>query len=240
MEEIKLKLRHDLPFNNISRDFPGAKIFRWCNSYVDYLEFAERGLDKNGIRKEVEKFAEGIGSRIVFSSEKKDYLTLMIICKCSLGNSTLRMAESMDCIVETPVIYEDNYEYLKVISVRNSYFSKFYNRLSSFSEIEILNKSAIHSEDLRNTWTISLSELFHNLSQKQINLASDAVSRGYFDIPKKVSIEELAESNSISKSTMQEHLSKAESKIFRSIESYLRLYETYLEAQEKANDDIPQ
>ena len=92
MEEIKLKLRHDLPFNNISRDFPGAKIFRWCNSYVDYLEFAERGLDKNGVREEVERFAEGIGSRIVFSSEKKDYLTLMIVCKCSLGNSTLRMA----------------------------------------------------------------------------------------------------------------------------------------------------
>ena len=83
-------------------------------------------------------------------------------------------------------------------------------------------------------------KLFHNLSQKQINLASDAVSRGYFDIPKKISIEELAESNSISKSTLQEHLSKAESKIFRSIESYLRLYETYLEAQEKASDDIQQ
>jgi hypothetical protein len=37
---------------------------------------------------------------------------------------------------------------------------------------------------------------------------------------------------------MQEHLSKAESKIFRSIESYLRLYETYLEAQEKAGNNI--
>lgn len=238
MEEIKLKLRHNLPFNDISREFPSAKIFRWCNSYVDYLEFAERGLDKDGIKKEVEKFAEGIGSKIVFSSEKKDYLTIMIVCKCSYSNSTLRMAESMDCIVEAPVVYENNYEYLKIISVRYSYFRKLYNKLSSFSEIEILNKSVINFQDLRNTWTISLSEIFNNLSQKQINIASDAVSKGYFDIPKKISIEELAEANSISKSTMQEHLSKAESKIFRSIESYLRLYETYLEAQEQASDNI--
>lgn len=233
MEEILLKLSHDFPFSNISAKFPNDRIMRWCNSYVDYLEFTGKNLDVKRILEEITDFANSVGSRVIFTSGSEKYLSVMISCRCSIDNSTVRITESTDCVIKNPVIYEGGYEYLGFVSIRPENFTNLYDRLSRFSVIDIRRRKTVDPQDLRNLWTISLSDLFSGMTEKQIEILSDAVSHGYFDIPKKAAIEFFAEKYGLSKSTLQEHLSKAESRLMHSMGSYLHLYETYLEKASK-------
>lgn len=228
MEEILLELSHELPFTNISSEFPDTRILRWCNSYADYLEFTGRKLDEEKIVARMTEFAESIGSRVIFHSGNDRYISVMVSCRCSIQNSTVRITESMDCVVKNPVVYEGSHEYLGFVSIRPEDFRKLYGRLSEFSDIEIKVRKAINPEDFRNLWTISLSELFSGMTDKQAGILSDAISHGYFDIPKRMMIDSLAQKHGISKSTMQEHLSKAESRLMHSMDSYLHLYREYM------------
>lgn len=57
----------------------------------------------------------------------------------------------------------------------------------------------------------------NNLTNKQRDMLKIAFDCGYFEIPKKISLEKLAKKIGISKSTLNVHLNKAERAIIRSI-----------------------
>lgn len=63
---------------------------------------------------------------------------------------------------------------------------------------------------------VSITSILPNLSKKQYNTFNFAISKGYYDFPRKISMKELAKLQRISYSTFQEHLKRAESKIIPS------------------------
>lgn len=228
MDEINLEMSHDLPMNNVSKEFPNIKIFRWCNSFVDYLEFHGDRIGGLALINFMKVFTEKIHSEIVYSSVRTNTVTVMIACRCSVINSTARMVESENCLWRAPVTYENGKELLTVYSPDSNMFQHLYNKLEQVASVKIVGKKIVKSEDLRETWMLSLSDLFSGMTDRQERYLAEAISSGYFDIPKKVSIEKLASNNGVSKSTMQEHLSKAETRIFKALEPYLRLYHGYM------------
>jgi predicted DNA binding protein len=64
---------------------------------------------------------------------------------------------------------------------------------------------------------INFTRLFPELSKNQKKAMELAISRGYYEYPKKIKMEELAKIMGISYSTFQEHLKKAESNILPEI-----------------------
>lgn len=232
MEEMRLKLRHNLPFEPVSIKFPDVKIFRWCNSYTDYLEIHGEHLDETQWKENIYSFAENLGSKVMSLLWGHDYVTVMLSCKCSLKNSTIRMAESVGCMIRPPVIYENAYELLDVVCMDSEKATQIFNIFSRVAEIEVMSKKTVLENDLRSLWNVQMSEIFSNLTEKQLRYFSDALSSGYFDIPKRVKIEQLAKLNDITTATMQEHLSKAESKILNSLDVYLKFFHRYISTNE--------
>ena len=231
MEEITLGLRHNLPFSNVSSLFPDSRIFRWCNSYVDYLEIYDRNLDFERFLNEMTEFSESLKSTVVFSSKHKDYGSIMIRCRCSVSNSTVKIAESFGCMVRSPVIYESAVEKITFISMEPEVPSRLFEKYMTIGSIELMEKKKLVSDDLRDVWAISLSDLFSGMSKTQLEILNEAVSRGYYEIPKRTHIENLSSTRGISQSTLQEHLNKAQSRIMKSMEPYLMLYSKYMEAR---------
>ena len=231
MEEITLGLKHNLPFSNVASLFPGSRIFRWCNSYVDYLEIYDRNLDFEKFLNEMTEFSESLKSTVVFSSKHRDYGSIMIRCRCSISNSTVKIAESFGCMVRSPVIYENAMEKLTFVSMEPDVPSKLFDKYTTFATIDLMEKKKLLSDDLRDVWAISLSDLFSGISGKQLEILNEAVSRGYYEIPKRTHIEDLSSTRGISQSTLQEHLNKAQSRIMKSMEPYLMLYSKYIEAR---------
>ncbi len=64
---------------------------------------------------------------------------------------------------------------------------------------------------------ISITRLLPELTKKQKNALGIAINNGYYDYPKKINMEKLAEIMGISYSTYQAHLKKAEGKIIPSV-----------------------
>ena len=236
MEEITVELRHNLPFSNVASLFPGSRIFRWCNSYVDYLEIYERNLDYEKFLNEMTEFSESLKSTVVFSSRHRDYGSIMIRCRCSVFNSTVKIAESHGCMVRSPVIYENSVEKITFISMEPEVPSKLFAKYMTIASIELIEKKKLLSDDLRDVWAISLSDLFSGMSKKQLEVLNDAVSMGYYEIPKRTHVEDLSSTRGISPSTLQEHLNKAQSRIMKSMEPYLMLYSKYIEARNPEKD----
>ena len=225
MDEILLRMRHDLPFNNVASAFPEVRIYRWCNSMVDYLEFEAADLAALGrLRDELPGVVASLHSEVLYRAESEGRLDIMVRCRCTPHNSTVRMTEGENCLWTPPVVYEAGQEQLTVLAPEPSSFRALYRKLRRVADVEILKKASVSPDILRDSYTISLSSLFEGLTARQLGVLLRAIERGYFAIPKRSSLEGLARSESIGESTLQEHLSKAEARVIEALAPYLRLY----------------
>jgi predicted DNA binding protein len=227
MEEIILRMKHTLPFNNLSIAYPDASISRWCNSMVDYLEIGSPdGAVLNDIREGLPAVVSELHSELIYESLSTGRLSVMVKCRCSPLNSTARMAEESDCLWKAPVTYAGGMESIIVVALEGNSFRRLYAKLEKIAEVDILSRTTVATDALRDSYTLSLSTLFQGLTRKQLEHFSRAVASGYFDVPKKSSIERLARSAALGESALQEHISKAESKIVYALYPYISLYLT--------------
>lgn len=224
MEEVEVKLRNDTPFCILSTEFPGLRIYRWCSSVIDYVELFGEENDVRRADKRLKEVTADLHSRVVSSTSESEHAATAISCRCTIGNSTIRIAESMNLLWEGPAIYEGGYEFLKLISFSPDDLTRFFNHALENGEAEITRKRQIQPDTLREIYTLSLSDILGDLSQKQLSYMRDAISMGMFSSPRRIMVEDLARMHGISKSTMQEHLNKARNKLIVAMEPYLNLY----------------
>ncbi len=224
MEEVELRFVNQSLFCQFSKEFPDITIFRWCSSVVDYVEFY--GNDK--VVKEaygrLRQVTADINSEIVTSGNLDNHLSTGISCRCTTNNSTIRLAESMNLLWEAPAVYSGGEEKLRLISFASGDLDEFFREASLEGEVEILRKRKIEPDSLRDVYSISLRDLFSDLSIKQVQYLREAITKGFFSTPRRMRVEEMARSHGLSKSTMQEHLNKARNKLIQAIEPYLSLY----------------
>lgn len=88
-----------------------------------------------------------------------------------------------------------------------------------YADVKLKKKRYISPEDavslsaFRTSGFFDLQSAKEILAPKQIEVFQKAVDYGYYEVPKKISIEELAEKLGTSPSTVAEHLRKAEAKL---------------------------
>ncbi len=224
MEEVELRFVNSTLFCQFSKEFPDITIFRWCSSIVDYVEFYGKDSDVREASERLKQITENINSTVVASGNLDNHLSTGISCRCTTNNSTIRLAESMNLLWEAPAVYSRGEERLRLISFASGDLDEFFREASLEGEVEILRKRKIEPDSLRDVYSISLRDLFSDLSIKQVQYLREAISKGFFSTPRRMRVEEMARSHGLSKSTMQEHLNKARNKLIQAIEPYLSLY----------------
>ncbi len=224
MEEIKIHLNNDLPFCKLSKLFPGVKFYRWCNSTVDYVEFYGEENDMKKVEDYLPEVEKALSTNIVYKSMNKNRMAIMLSCRCNIHNSTIRMAESKNLLWRAPVFYENGGEDLTVISPTSESINSLFRDFTDIGNAEISMKRSIDPELVRDVYTLSISDLFSGMTEKQLRYIISSISMGYYSIPRKAYLKDVADANAISDSTMQEHLKKAENKIMTSLYPYLNLF----------------
>jgi predicted DNA binding protein len=224
MDEVEFLLKNHYPFCSVSAKFPDVTFYRWCNSSIDYLEFYGQISDIDRIMEFIPEIENILHTTAVYNARSGSRLTVMFTCRCGIENSTIRIAESNNCLWQAPVQYNNGKESLNVISFMDEYLNALYEDFAKIGEAEIIKKRSFSPDSLRNTYTISISSLFENITPKQIKYFTDALYSGYYSIPKKITIQELAGRYNLSESTMEEHLNKAKTKILHSLKPYISLY----------------
>ncbi len=223
MFELDLRLDNDTPFAELSKMFPDVKFYRWCNSSVDYLVFYGSKYQLNKVEEALPSIVKSLNSRILHKARENDRLDVMVACRCTVDNSTIRMIESNKCLWQAPVSYLEGKENIAVSCVDEEECKTAVDLLSKHGEVQLVKKKRIDPGMLQESYLIPLSTLFEDLTLKQLKSLRIAIENDFFSEPKKVTIEDLASIIGVSKSTVQEHLSKGIMKIFKSMEPYINM-----------------
>jgi predicted DNA binding protein len=212
-----------MPFCNLSKALPESEIHRWCNLEVDILELSHENYSIDYVKATVESILKQVGAELLHVRlYKTSFLEAVIRCRCTTENSTISIIEKSKAIPVMPITYRHGLEYLRFIAYSEKDLRFAMGQLSKVSQVDVLKRGKIQSHAL-DVMTVSLREIFGSLTMKQLNSLINAIELGYYAIPRKVTIGEIAKLLGVSRSTYEEHLRKAEVKLIQAMKPYLRL-----------------
>lgn len=219
--EVTFRISHDCPFGNISRKIQSLKMFTWCNRQHDVMEFIlENQDDYPALMDEISNFC-GVIDKI---SDGNKVHVVTKNCSCNPDNSVVGNIDATNLLHITPTIYENGWEYYRTIAFRHKDLEDFLQRIKKRGfKIEILRKVPFNGS-ISGSLTLTADSLFSNLTQKQIDALVSAYSNGYFLLPRKADVKEIAFRKQVSRTTFQEHLNKAENKIMSTLIPYMKLF----------------
>jgi len=227
MFEVSFRARHECPYVQFSMKYPEVRILEWCNLRTDVLEIACPDIETfNRIGPDLQSLLSWKGGRVL----KKNFFerNLQVIVKTcrdsKIRTSISGVVEKNSCLEIPPIVYHDGWEERRVIGFREADYKKLFRALNDLGPVQILQKKALAERSMRDTFMISLSSVFSELTDKQLDALEAAVEYGYYQVPKRTTTEDIAQKHKVPRTTYEEHMRKAESKIFRAIAPYIRLY----------------
>lgn len=133
------------------------------------------------------------------------------------GNQVYVLIEGEDAITHAfdaslfftqPVLLKKGYEYWELGSWNKEALMQFYNKVKKIASIEIQKiKQEMPSVFIQHT--------IPKLTDKQREAIESAVEYGYYEHPRKISVKELSKKLNVPRTTFQDHLRKAESKLMK-------------------------
>ena len=227
MFELFLKVQHDCPHSDLTRKFPNARISMWCNHAADILEIEADGFATfEGLQKELTAIAKtGRGKIISKSFHQGKFQLIAKTCMCAgAGKGTDPIMAKHNFMEVPPTVLMGGWEHYRLVGFDDSDVKGLLRDLDKIGNIEVLHKKEIAEGVTDDAFLMSLSSLFGQLTSKQTKALLSAVEEGYFEIPKRTTAEEIAKRNGQPRSTFEEHIRKAESKIMFAIAPYMMMY----------------
>lgn len=124
------------------------------------------------------------------------------------------------CIPLASAEVRNGQEHCQLMMTNREQVQQAYEELCEYGPVEIQSLNELntdyHASDLA-----AVSRAIAGLSTRQQQILDRAITNGYYDVPQSCTIENLADRDSATMSTVAEHLRHAESKIFDAIEPLL-------------------
>jgi len=148
----------------------------------------------------------------IYRELKKDKRVKKIIRN---GNQLISLVEGKDHIANyfdpsffylKPVVMKEGYEYWELGSWSRKKLITFCDQIKKFSYVKILKLKQGFPQ-------VFIQQTMQNMTDKQRDAFEFAKSMGYYEFPRKISVEELASRKKVPRTTYQAHLRKAEKKI---------------------------
>ena len=224
MYQLALKLEHDLPFSDLSRAFPKVSISRWCNREVDILE-AESPRGRIGeFEAGLGEVAKKLGANLIHVHRYSDSaLEAVVKCRCAGNNSSIAIVEASNCIPIMPVTYAEGFEHVKLFAFTQEDQRAAIDNLESIAKVAVEGRGQLERHSARPAMTVSVDEFLGMLTEKQLLALVEAIEMGHYSMPKKATVDQIAEKLKMPRSTFEEHLRKAEIKVMRNLRPYARL-----------------
>jgi predicted DNA binding protein len=224
MYQVTLRLDHDLPFSNVSKAFPEVEILRWCNREVDILEAESGGVSIDSFEVGLREAAKRLSADLIHVHRYSNKaLEAVIKCRCAASNSSVAIVEASNCIPIMPVVYSGGLEHVKLFAFTKEDQKAAIENLEAISSVTVEGRGRLESHSARPAMTISIDDLIGTLTTKQLKALVEGIEMGYYSMPKKVTVEEMASRARMPRSTFEEHLRKAEVKVMRAIRPYARM-----------------
>jgi hypothetical protein len=207
---------------------PEVRLVEWCNNKVHVAEVDCRDIETyTRVESDLKELLLWKGGKILKKNFLEGSLQLIVrTCICNKISTVLDVVEKHSCLIVQPEVYYGGWEEYRVIGFREKDYKLMFEELNRLGSVQVLRKRLIPDSSIRDFFVISVSSVFSELTERQMDSLLAAVEYGYYQIPKKVTAEEIAVKHNVSRTTFEEHLRKAESKTFLAMAPYIRMYAT--------------
>ncbi|MFQ5986789.1 MAG: helix-turn-helix domain-containing protein [Thermoplasmata archaeon] len=119
------------------------------------------------------------------------------------------------CSILWPALFMEGEEFYTILAPARERLKQLLERLQEFGGASLLALTEVGPEDLQ--MSMNLGGIARTLTKRQLETLVAAVNAGYYRSPRQVSTESLAKAFGIGRTTLEEHLRKAESKVLTSV-----------------------
>lgn len=163
---------------------------------------------------------ETIVSLDVFS-QKDNEIIVQSVCNCENRYKVHDILSRGGCyyLLPNPIVTYEGAKHYRILAPDAEKLKRVIGNLQKIGEVKITSVHPLgHVDD---SFFVNIAKLKNLLSEKQLRTLKKAYLRGYFQIPKKVRIKDLADELGLSPATVYEQLAEAENRIINSIIDYL-------------------
>jgi predicted DNA binding protein len=224
--ETAFRLQHDCPLNELSRQYPDMVMSSWCNSDTDVLEITKDTTeDMEAFQGDMEAMLRSMKVKpLRKASSSRDLQVVIHHCGCmNIPAPVTPVFEKHHCLELQPCVYKGGWEYYRLVSFSERDARAVFAALGRFAKVEVISRRVMKSGGVREAMLVSTSALFGGLTRKQIQALVFALENGYYQVPKKVTTEQMANKLKQPRTTYEEHLRKAEGKVLRSVAPYISM-----------------
>jgi hypothetical protein len=210
-------------FMDITRRFLSVSIFIWCNRENDVIEIVVRNPDEYPlILEEIQKAQiRDVIEEIV--DEQRLYLNVHK-CHCMEGDTMVKHIGNLNVLNIFPNMIEHGWSYHRLIVFKHKDLATLLKRLEKWGwHYEILRKTPFDGF-ISSSLTVSADALFSGLTEKQMEAVLAAHQHGYYNMPRTADVKAIAAKENVPRTTLQEHLMKAENKLMTSLIPNIKLY----------------
>ena len=219
LQEASLRVKHECPYREISERHPDLTIREWPLSDCQVLEISTEETPTDQLMEDIDR----LGTVLHESADESGYHVVTQSCLCSLEESIIDRFEEHNCLYQSPTIYRQGWEHYTVIAFDEDDIRALLDDLRADRDIELLSKAAIAEKQIPHSMLTPVDQLFDDLTDRQLAALQLALERGYYEQPRGTSLRDIAGQTSVSKSTYEEHLRKAENKLLTNAGRFLRL-----------------
>lgn len=227
MYQVKLKINHKCSYLDIANLF-NLEVLGYCSEIYDLMVIPKRISPK-----EIEKIRALITDKDSLEAniggENANSSFVYFKCMCSSSSIFCTRIQKNGGLVEHPVVYRDGYEHYTIVTLneksQSALLSFVQNLKKEVEELQIISIKAMGPKGIFESQFIPIIDLMNDLTDRQIDVILRAFEQGYYEIPRTVKTQDLADQFNVSRIATEKSLRKAENAIMRGILPYLRFYQ---------------
>jgi len=181
-----------------------ARMQLWCNDHCDLL--VARGTDADGVLEAVDHDV-GVRECVV---EGDTTLAVTDACLRAETDGVEDTLAAHGCLLVPPLTYADGEKHLRVLALAPASLTEVYHDLRAEYDVTVADKQAVSAPQ-----SAAPGEAVPDLTARQAAVLRAAVESGYYDRPRETTTAALAERFGLARSTLEEHLRRAEGKVAR-------------------------
>lgn len=234
VKEIYIKAKHSCPFLEYSTLF--KQVYAFCSGVYDVL-IVSGPINQYHLNIAKSLFFNVEDWRVINEGEKNKISFIIMNCLCDKNDvSITSLIQNVGGLESYPVRFEDGFEIHKIICVDEKIESDVLNLLQELPYMKILAINDLGEDGLFKSQMVSIPEIINKLTSRQIDILLFAYENGYYEIPRNVKTEDLAEKFQITRYGAEKQLRTAENKLIASLIPYL--YFKKEETISKSNIDL--
>lgn len=181
-----------------------ARVRLWCNDHCDLLDV--RGEGAEGVLAAVDDDV-GVRERVTEGD------TTVAVTEACLRAETAGVEDTLaahGCLLVPPLTYADGEKHLRVLALTPASLTEVYHDLRADYDVTVADKQTVSAPR-----SAAPGEAAPDLTARQAAVLRAAVEAGYYDRPRDATTAELADQFGLARSTLEEHLRRAEGKVAR-------------------------